>query len=112
MNPAQPAGNHVVIDHGNGEYSLLAHFRRGTVTVHAGDRVKAGELLGHCGNSGNSSEPHLHIHLQNASKFGSGEGLPMQFRDYCANGKPVATGEPRKGQTIGPCRSAAATPPL
>lgn len=105
MNAAAPAGNHVVIDHGNGEYSLLAHFRRGTVAVHAGDRVKAGDLLGRCGNSGNSSEPHLHVHLQNGPKFGAGaEGLPMQFRNYCADGKPVAAGEPRKGQTIGPCR--------
>src|SRR5258708_13229986 len=57
MNPAVPAGNHVVIDHGNGEYSLLAHFRRGTVTVHVGDHVKAGALLGRSRNNGNSTEP-------------------------------------------------------
>ena len=103
MNPAQPAGNHVVIDHGNGEYSLLAHFRNGTVAVHNGDHVKAGDLLGRCGNSGNSSEPHLHIHLQNAPKFGSGEGLPMPFRDYCADGKRIQSGEPSKGQRIKKC---------
>jgi hypothetical protein len=100
MNPAAAAGNHIVIDHGNGEYSLLAHFRRGTITVHVGDHVKGGALLGHSGNSGNSSEPHLHYHLQNGPHFGSGEGLPAQFRDYCADGKPVASGEPKKGQHI------------
>ncbi len=100
MNRAAPAGNHVVIDHGNGEYSLLAHFRRGTVTVHVGDHVKAGALIGHSGNSGNSSEPHLHYHLQNGPHFGSGEGLPAPFRDYCADGKPLASGEPRRGQHI------------
>jgi hypothetical protein len=112
MNASAPAGNHVVIDHGNGEYSLLAHFRRGTVAVHVGDHVKAGDILGHCGNSGNSSEPHLHYHLQNGPKFGGGEGLPPQFRDYCADGKPVSVGEPHKGQQIKDCRSAAAKPPL
>jgi hypothetical protein len=107
MNPAVPAGNHLVIDHGNGEYSLLAHFRRGTVTVHVGDHVKAGQLLGKCGNSGNSSEPHLHYHLQNGPKFGNGaEGLPAQFLDYCADGKHVDRGEPRKGQAVSSCRRA------
>jgi hypothetical protein len=105
MNPAQAAGNHVVIDHGNGEYSLLAHFRRGTVAVKVGDHVKAGDLLGRCGNSGNSSEPHLHYHLQTAPKFGSGEGLPVLFHDYCADGKKVAAGEPKRGQRIGNCGS-------
>lgn len=100
MNPLAPAGNHLVLDLGNGEYALLAHFRRGTVTVKVGDHVKAGQLLGHCGNSGNSSEPHLHFHLQNAPVFGRGEGLPAQFRDYCADGKRVERGEPHKGQKI------------
>jgi murein DD-endopeptidase MepM/ murein hydrolase activator NlpD len=112
MNRSAPPGNYIVIDHGNGEYSLLAHFRRGTVAVKTGDSVKAGDLLGRCGNSGNSSEPHLHYHLQNGPKFGGAEGLPAQFRDYCADGKPVAVGEPKKGQRIGPCRTAAAKPPL
>ncbi len=100
MNRAAPAGNHIVIDHGNGEYSLMAHLRRGTIGVHVGDHVKTGALVGHCGNSGNSSEPHLHYHLQNGPHFGSGEGLPAQFHDYCADGKPVASGEPKRGQRI------------
>lgn len=100
MNAEAPPGNHVVIDHGNGEYSLLAHFRKGTVTLKKGDEVQAGQLVGRCGNSGNSSEPHLHYHLQNAPQFGRGEGLPAQFRNYCADGKPVASGEPHRAQKI------------
>jgi murein DD-endopeptidase MepM/ murein hydrolase activator NlpD len=100
MNPSTPAGNHLVIDHGNGEYSLLAHFRKGTVVPKVGDRVKQGDVIGHCGNSGNSSEPHLHYHLQNAPKFGTGEGLPAQFTNYTANGKKVERGEPVKGERI------------
>ena len=100
MNPSAPAGNHVVIDHGNGEFSLLAHFRSGTVVPKAGDHVKRGDLLGRCGNSGNTSEPHLHYHLQNAPHFGECEGLPAQFQNYFADGKKVERGEPGKGQKI------------
>jgi hypothetical protein len=67
-----------------------------------GDQVKAGDLLGLCGNSGNSSEPHLHYHLQTTAEFGKGEGLPAQFQGYVADGEDVERGEPRKGQAIRP----------
>src|SRR5262249_17415626 len=65
MDPkAPPGGNYVVIDHGNGEFSLLAHLRRGSVKVRVGDRVVAGQVVGACGNSGKSNGPHLHYNLQ------------------------------------------------
>jgi murein DD-endopeptidase MepM/ murein hydrolase activator NlpD len=102
MDRAHPPGNHVIIDHGNGEFSLLAHLRRGSVAVRPGARVAAGDKVGECGNSGNSSEPHLHYHLQNTAVFGRGEGLPAQFTGYTADGVPVARGEPARGQTIRP----------
>lgn len=102
MNAAQPVGNHVVLDHGNGEFSFLAHFRKGSVKVKEGDRVEAGQQLGLCGNSGNSSEPHLHYHLQNSGEFGKGDGLPAPFVHYLADGQPVDRGEPVKGQHIRP----------
>ncbi len=100
MDPRNVAGNHVIVDHGNGEFSLLAHLRRGSVAVRAGERVAQGQKLGECGNSGNTSEPHLHYHLQNAAVFGQGEGMPAQFNAYLADGQPVPRGEPVKGQTI------------
>jgi murein DD-endopeptidase MepM/ murein hydrolase activator NlpD len=100
MDPANAAGNHVVLDHGNGEFSLLAHLRRGSVAVRAGQRVAQGQKLGECGNSGNTSEPHLHYHLQNGPGFGAAEGLPAQFNAYVADGQPVARGEPVQGQTV------------
>jgi len=59
-----PAGNHVVIQ-GSEHFVLLAHLARGSVRVAQGDRVKAGQVVGACGNSGNSTEPHLHIQAQN-----------------------------------------------
>lgn len=104
------AGNHVMLDLGNGEYALLAHLRRGSVAVKAGEAVAAGDEIGRCGNSGNSSEPHLHFHLQDAPEFGRGNGLPAFFEHYVVDGSPVTRGEPVQGQVIAPARSAA-TPP-
>lgn len=95
-----PLGNHVVIDHGAGEYSFLAHFMEGSVKVAPGQQVESGDQLGACGNSGRSSEPHLHYHLQTSADFGRGEGLPAQFQDYLADGERVARGEPVRGQRV------------
>ena len=100
MNPAAPCGNHVVIDLGDKEFLFLAHFKNGSLTLKAGEHVQAGQPLGLCGNSGNSSEPHLHVHLQNAPTFGAGKGLPLQIEHYLADGKPVDRGEPTKGQAV------------
>lgn len=100
MNPAQVLGNHVILDLGNDEYLFFAHLQNGSVKVKPGDHVKPGDPLGLCGNSGNSSEPHLHIHLQTTPRFGDGKGLPLQFQNYVADGKPVDRGEPTKGQQI------------
>jgi len=56
-NTAQPAGNHVVVDLGHGEFAALVHFRKGSIRVAKGDFVTSGQVLGLVGNSGNSSEP-------------------------------------------------------
>jgi murein DD-endopeptidase MepM/ murein hydrolase activator NlpD len=60
---------------------LLAHFRNGTVAPKAGARVVEGERLGLAGNSGNSSEPHLHVHAVRAGTggFEKGEPAPLTF---------------------------------
>jgi hypothetical protein len=100
MNPRQATGNHVIIDHGNGEYSFLAHLKRGSVAVRQLQHVESGDLLGLCGNSGNSSEAHLHYHLQNTPVFQEGQGLPAPFQNYVADGTAVSRGEPLRGQTI------------
>jgi len=57
------AGNYVAINCGD-FFVILAHLRQGSITVAAGARVKTGDILGQMGNSGNSSEPHLHVHAQ------------------------------------------------
>lgn len=102
MNAKQPLGNHVIIDHGNSEYSFFAHLQRGSVQVEPGTPVKAGDELGRCGNSGHASEPHLHYHLQTTPVFEKGEALPAQFLDYRADGESVSRGEPIRGQTVAP----------
>jgi hypothetical protein len=95
-------GNHVVIDHGNGEFSLFSHLKQGSVRVQVGDKVKYGDVLGLCGNSGNSSQAHLHYQLQTNKNILDGEGLPAQFNRYIANGEFIQRGEPVSGQIIVP----------
>jgi murein DD-endopeptidase MepM/ murein hydrolase activator NlpD len=69
-------GNHVVLDLGNGRFAFYAHLQPGSLRVKVGDRVKRGQVIGLVGNSGNSTEPHLHFHVSNGvSPLGS-EGLP------------------------------------
>ena len=100
MDPRAVLGNCVILDHGRSEFSLFAHFRQSTVVVHSGDRVRSGQPLAQCGNSGNSSEPHLHYHLQNTPVPFRGDGLPAFFVEYVADGKPVVRGEPMARQTV------------
>lgn len=70
-------GNYVLIDHGNGEYSWIAHMKQGSVLVKAGDKVKAGQPIGAMGASGDSIFPHVHYQLQSDNYLG--EGLPSYF---------------------------------
>ena len=62
--PVHATGNHLVLDLGGGRFLLMAHLKSGSVTVAEGDRVRAGQPVGAVGNSGNSTEPHLHLQLQ------------------------------------------------
>ena len=73
-------GNCVIIDHGNAEYSVLAHMQHGSVSVKAGQRVAAGQVIGKLGNSGNSFGPHLHYQLQSGPQLFRGQSLPFRFQ--------------------------------
>ncbi|PCR90451.1 M23 family metallopeptidase [Natrinema ejinorense] len=102
-------GNFLTIEHATGEYSVLAHLRNGSLEVSKGDRVERGERVARCGNSGNSSEPHLHFQLQDRPSFFRSMGLPIHFsnlrlrepdgeetvheRAYIAAGQRVASTE-------------------
>jgi murein DD-endopeptidase MepM/ murein hydrolase activator NlpD len=81
MNPYSALGNVVVIQHRDREVSVLAHFKNGSITVKPGDKIKKGLILGLCGNSGNSSEPHIHYHLQNTPIIQDGTGIKCYFEN-------------------------------
>ncbi|GAA0732832.1 hypothetical protein GCM10009430_46370 [Aquimarina litoralis] len=100
INDSNLAGNYILIDHFNGEYSLLAHLKKGSVLVNLGDIVTKGQEIGQAGNSGNSTGPHLHYHLQNSPNYLNGIGLPAQFRNYYEDDTLVDRGEPVKSQFI------------
>ncbi|MCM2270306.1 MAG: M23 family metallopeptidase, partial [Thermoanaerobaculia bacterium] len=72
-------GNVVVVEHGNGEFSHYAHLRRGSVRVAVGEAVRAGQVVGELGNSGNSTEPHLHFHVTDGVETLLTAGLPVAF---------------------------------
>ncbi len=76
------SGNHVIIDHGNGEYGFYAHLRPGSVRVRVGDQVRAGTVIGSLGGSGNALvEPHLHFHLCDRPVPLQCAGIPIDFRN-------------------------------
>lgn len=60
------AGNHIVIKHSDTAFSFIAHFKQHSIQVKAGEKVNKGQVLGQCGNSGYSTMPHLHYHLQDS----------------------------------------------
>lgn len=88
--PGRILGNHVILDLGDGVYAAYAHIRQGSVAVKEGDRVVAGHKLGECGNSGNSSEPHLHFQLMDHADLDRAGGLPFTWTGLGvpANGEP------------------------
>jgi murein DD-endopeptidase len=75
-------GNHVILDLGNGRYAFYAHLQPGSLRVKLGDKVRRGQVVGLVGNSGNSTEPHLHFHISNANSPLSSEGLPYALRAF------------------------------
>jgi len=104
MNPYSGLGNAVFIQHSQYEVSVLAHLKRGSIKVKAGDKVKAGQKIGLCGNSGNSSEPHLHYHLQNTPIIQDGTGIKCYYQKVIVleNGKKKSMTDysPVKGDII------------
>jgi murein DD-endopeptidase len=69
-------GNHVILDIGGGSYAFYAHLQPGSLRVKLGDRVRRGAVLGLVGNSGNSTEPHLHFHIADGNSPLGAEGVP------------------------------------
>lgn len=92
-NQKQPLGNYVVIKHSTNEFSLIGHLKQHSVKVNIGDEITDNDMIGLCGNSGNSSEPHVHFQVSNQPSLIEGQSLKINFKN---NRMPV------KGETI--CR--------
>lgn len=100
-------GNHVVLAlEGQEVFLLLAHLRRGSIDVAPGARVGAGDQVGTCGNSGNSTQPHLHVQAMDCSFLPDSRGLPVVFLDYDvrapAGADRVGRGVPRRREVVEP----------
>lgn len=91
VGPGMLLGNHVVIDVGGGTFAVLAHLKRGSITVQEGRVVDVGDHLGECGNSGNTTEPHLHLQLMDRARAAVAAGVPFRFagQETPRNGEPL-----------------------
>jgi len=69
-------GNHIVLDLGHGVFAFYAHLQQGSVKVSVGDHVKRGQVMAKLGNTGNTSAPHLHIHLMDGPSVIGSNGIP------------------------------------
>lgn len=99
-------GNYLVIDHGNGEFSLLGHLQQGSLRVRVGDTVRRGQHVAGMGAAGSSKMPHLHYELRTGPRMSGVEGLPAYFHDYTrrlgSRRVRVAVGAPDTGEIIEP----------
>lgn len=94
-------GNHVVIQPSPSEFVFVWHLKKGSVPVAAGDEVSPATVIGECGNSGRSVEPHVKVHAQDRLDFPIALGLPIEFSDFDADGEPVDEGMPVGGSSFG-----------
>ena len=100
LNPIYIPGNTVILKTDNSEFLFFAHFKQASIVVEQGQQVKKGQLLGLCGNSGNSSEPHLHFHIQNVEDMNKATGASCYFDRIYVNGDLKSDYSPIKGDKI------------
>jgi hypothetical protein len=89
------SGNLVTLDLGGGRFATYAHLQPGTIRVHKGDRVRRGQVLGLVGNSGNTTEPHLHFQISDSPSTLTGDGLPYALDTFVHEGKRIRDELPR-----------------
>jgi murein DD-endopeptidase MepM/ murein hydrolase activator NlpD len=100
LNPIYVPGNTVILKTVNNEYLFFAHFKQNSIVVKQGQKVKQDELLGLCGNSGNSSEAHLHFHIQNIEDMNKATGAKCYFDKVFVKGELKNDYSPIKGDKI------------
>jgi hypothetical protein len=100
---AAVAGNHVVIEVApGGPYVLVAHLQHGSLCVSAGERLELGDPVGACGNTGNSTQPHVHLQAVDSLSWETANAVPIVFRSYraVASRAERANALPAEGETI------------
>ncbi len=100
MNPTSGTGNVVLLETEHKEYIVLGHLKQNSVKVKEGQFVKQGQILGLCGNSGRSTEPHLHFQIQNIPDFAAAKGTWVHFKEIRVNGALKEDYIPRRGDKI------------
>ncbi len=80
------AGNHLILDVGDGRYVLYAHLKPGSFRVREGDQVQEGQVIAALGNTGKSDAPHLHFQVMDRPSPLAAEGLPYTFRHFTLTG--------------------------
>lgn len=103
-------GNFIMIEHDETTYSVLCHLKQGSIVVKQGDKVGAGSLIAQCGNSGNTSESHVHVHVQDAPVLARvdenydltevARGKKVYFAGIAVEGKRKDSYSPVKGDVI------------
>jgi hypothetical protein len=94
------AGNHVILDLGGGRYAMYAHLAPQSVTLHVGDRVRAGDKLGLLGNSGNTTGPHLHFQISDRPSTLDTTSLPFVFESVVLQSRTSANLDEIESYTI------------
>lgn len=100
MNPMYALGNSVIIKTDKNEFLCFAHFKQFSIKVKEGQKVKQGQLLGLCGNSGNSSEAHVHFHIQDVENINVATGIKCYFDQLTVNGQPKTDYSPVQNDKI------------
>jgi murein DD-endopeptidase MepM/ murein hydrolase activator NlpD len=95
-------GNYITLKHNEKEFSTIAHLMPDSITVALGQKVVRGQVIAKCGNSGNTSEPHVHFQLNDGKSFFASAGLPIKFKNVLAteNGKTRPAKYIVKGQSV------------
>lgn len=86
MNIYDVGGNTVIMQTSNNEFLVFCHFKHNSIKVQEGQELRKGQVLGLCGNTGNSSEPHLHFHIQDQENMNKATGIKCYFDRILVNG--------------------------
>lgn len=100
LNRPSAMGNYMMLKSPDGFAVVLAHFKQGSVAKKAGDQVRTGDFLALCGNSGNSTEPHLHMHVQSGISMAQSVAMRIVFPTITVGGVQKENYSPKRGDVI------------